>query len=249
MDYITLGDIISFGPRYKDNPIKDPDFSSEVGVYWVPVQQSVFSSFDIGLSSDWYSSGSTSLFLGLQESKFVSQGNYGGVSQQIDLTNVDQLYFDFYVVSNPITIGDSFLNLEVRVDGQVMFVQNDLSGSFVKLDNSIDVSSLSGSKTVMFVVTSQYTGSTVDYTSFYVDNLRVVPVASDYPIIPSATHEILEALLVHNSVERKIFFSTKDGYGSIDLDSRSLDYFVSIEGVLPLSYVVSADYVEYVDAV
>jgi hypothetical protein len=249
LDYITNGVRITYGPKPATNPVSDPSFSQPIGIYWFLTLQSLFNVFNIYTTSEWSTSGSNSVRMQLSSSGLIYTGNYAGIYQQVDLTGIDRLYFDYKLVNTSPATTENYINLEVVVNGNVLALYRDSLVTHTSLNNYVDVSSYSGSCSLMFIVKSAYNGTTNEYNYFYIDNIRIVPEQADYEIIPTAKYEVKEALLLQSDLERKIFFATESGYGSIDIDSNSLDYFVEVASVIPLSYIKSAEYVEYVNEV
>jgi len=203
-------------------------------------------SFDVVLSSYWSSEGTNSVRMSLNTGHYVQNGSVGGIYQQVDLSSTDRLYFDYKLDT---TSSSNLLDFEVVVNSNVLYNVSDLDGNCERLDAVIDVSSYTGFNVVEFRVRAKYSGLCDTSSVFYVDNVRSVQTTPDYAIIPTSTHEVLEVFLLDRVSEQKIFFTTEDGYGCIDLFTNSLDYFVPVVEKIALSSIMSAEYVEYIDEV
>lgn len=247
IDYIKNSERITYGPLIVDNPIVDLGFSEFVGVNWHGVLNSMFNVFNIHRSSGWSSIGSTSLKLTLNSSGSVQVGSYGGVYQFVDFTNIDRLYFDYKLVNTAALLDTNYVDFIIKVDGTEVGTYTDFSTSYEKFNSYVDVSAYSGVLVLMFILKSKYEGLCVSTSSFYIDNLRTSQFEPDYGIIPSSTHKVLESVLWLLGDERKIFFALADGFGAIDIDNNSLDFFTDIDGPVSLSSVLSAEYAEYID--
>jgi len=249
IDYIKNSERITYGPVVVDNPVVDPLFSEFIGVAWQGVLSSLFNVFSIHRSSEWSSVGSTSLKLALNSSGSVQVGSYGGVYQFVDFTGIDRLYFDYKLVNTAATIDTNYVDFVIKVDDVEVGVYTDLSSSYEKLNSYVDVSECSGVSTFMLIIKSKYSGTCVSTSYFYIDNLRTSQFQPDFAIIPSNTYRILESVLWLSGDEKKIFFVLSDGFGSIDIDNNSLDFFTDIDVPVSLSSALSAEYVEYTDVV
>lgn len=247
IDYIDVEGRITYGPINTYNPFSDPSFSNYLGLEWTVYTSSLFKPFDIFISSDWCTAGSNSLSLTLMASNcYVQLGDFGGVYQQIDVSDVDKIYFDYRLIRNNST---NLLDLEIVLDGDIAKTVSDTVGTHTSYNNVVNVGSYSGLITFEIRIKAKYSGACENNNTFMVDNLRSVQVSPDYAIIPSSSHEVLEVLLINSSSERKIFFATADGYGAIDVSSNSLDFFNYIDTFIPLATVLSAEYTEYIDEV
>lgn len=269
IDYVGDFTRVTYGPVNIYNPISDPSFEETVGLYWRLASysasagtastvvsrletnfnvSSMFPVFNVYRTSDWSSYGGTSLRLTLFSSGYVGIGDWGGVYQQINLTSTDKLYFDIKLDNTSTSKSTNYIDLEIVINDTVLAIFNDSSEPYVRYNNSVDVSTFSGACVLIIRIKSKYSGVCLSNNSFFVDNLRVIQDTPDYAIIPSRTHSVLETMLIFGA-DKKIFFSTQDGYGAIDVDTNSLDFFTPIDDVLPLSSVISAEYVETIDEV
>ena len=246
IDYIRMGERITYGPVNISNPFSDPYFSEYLGISWRIYVPEMFPVFDVSTTDIWKTVGSRSLRAALKSSGYVQSGYFSGVYQQVDLSNSDKIYFDYNLVS---TSSTNLIDLEIAVDGTVLLTVSDTLGSHVKYNNVVDVSNFTGVSTFEIRVKSKYSGLCDSSNVFMVDNVRSVQSIPDYSIIPSSAHSVLEVLLLYELSEKKIFFSTSEGYGAIDIPSNSLDFFTEVSSYLPLSSILSAEYVEYIDEV
>jgi hypothetical protein len=247
IDFVNDFDRITYGPVNVINPVLDPSFESGLGMYWKLIPPtSLFPIFDVRTTSEWYTVGGSSLRMSSLSLGYTAVGYYGGVYQEIDFGGVDKIYFDLKIIGNST---NNYSDLVVMIDSTAVATFSDISGSCTKLNYCIDVSSYTSTHTLYFMIKSKYEGlCSLNASVFYIDNIRSVLVTPDYPIIPTTAHEVLEALLIYGA-DKKIFFSTRDGFGAIDLDTNTLDFFTEVVGIVPLTSVVTAEYTEVLDGV
>lgn len=249
LDYIYSGQNNSFGPVSINNPFLDYCFSRELGVYWHKTSSAVFDVFDIAGVSSWSTCGSKSIRLGLCSEGLVYVGNYAGFRQSVDLTGVDNVYFDIKSVLGAADKSYNYVDLYMYIGNNFVYGRSDTDGSGVFKNTRVDVSSYSGSYYVEFRVVSKYDGSVETGNYFCVDNIRTYVGSFDHYILPLSDHNIIEARIVELPVGDKLFFVATEGYGSIDLDTKTLDYFVETDDVVVGSLAQSAVLVETIDAV
>jgi hypothetical protein len=124
------------------------------------------------------------------------------------------------------------------VDDTVVHTYDD-SISFDTRNVALDLREYSGEHTIRFRVYSYYDGDSLSTYKFYVSNIHTNEGVADYSIIPTTSNVFLDGYIVYGISERKLFFSTESGYGSIDIDSKTLDYFYNIGSYVPLSSVLT----------
>ena len=237
----------SYGPFPIINPVLDPSFESEVGVFWTSLSSTLFQKFEVFKSEAWSSEGSGSLRLGGISEKSTNSGDYGGIYQTISLDNISKLYFDIKLVNDAgLSAWVNYYDLEILVGSQILNVYSDTEESYERFNEFLDVSGFFGLQIVTIRLISKLTGSVNTNKYFYVDNIRVLETTADYSIIPFLSHSVLEVLLLYESGEKKIFFATREGYGAIDLVDNSLDFSVFSVSKIPLSSILSADYSEFI---
>lgn len=263
VDYIS-GDIntIKYGPEAVTSVVEDPGFSSYLGVDWHVYDSSwssdltlnntsvgVFPCLQASVSNEWSTVGTTSLKLSCGSGLVIISGDYRGVYQQFDFTGTDKIYFDFRMVNELGIYSENYHDLEVLVGDDLLLSFSDTEETYTSLNNVLDVSGYSGVNFLIFRIKSKYSGDSVSDTYYYVDNVRLTQIEPDYSILSVEDHNILEAILLYNSLDRKIFFANSEGYGSIDLDTNELDFFNEIEDFVSLSSIISTEYVEVIDEV
>lgn len=263
IDYIDGLSSVKYGPTNVVSYIQDPEFSSYLGIYWNVYDSSsssnlslggnssvgVFPSLEASISRAWSTAGSTSLKLSCGSARVVVSGDYRGVYQQLDLTSVGKIYFDFRMVNELEVYSTNYFDLEVLVGSTVVASFSDTEETYTSLNNVIDVSGYTGANFLIFRIKAKYSGTSLSDNYFYVDNVRVSQVSPDYSVLPVDDHSILEALILYGVVDKKIFFANSEGYGAVDLVTNSLDFFNDIDDFVSLSTIISSEYVEVVDEV
>lgn len=249
LDYIYNGLNNSFGPSSINNPFLDYCFSRGLGVYWYKTSSAVFDVFDIAGISSWSTCGGSSIKLGLCSEGLVYVGNYAGFRQRVDLTGVDNVYFDVKSVLGASDTSYNYLDLHLYIGTDLVYSRSDIDGQGVFKNIRVDVSSYSDFYYFEFRVVSKYDGSVETGNYFCVDNIRTYVGSFDHYILPLSNHNIIEARIVQLPVGDKLFFVAAEGYGSIDLDTKTLDYFVETDDVVLGSLAQSAAIVETIDAV
>lgn len=237
------------------NPINDPSFEGYLGIDWKTRYNGFHKGFYATKESDFVGKDSYSLrlvFNSLQERMFYTAGTYGGIYQDIDFSNVGALYYDIKLVC---ASTNNIWNFQILVGDAVVKEYRDIDGSFTKLSDFIDVSQFTGIQRLFFRV---YFPEDVDPPSIgssaalnnrfvYIDNLRVFLGDPDYRILPMGNASIRDVLLQYDSAGHKIYFASQGGYGAVDLDDNSLDYFNPIAKRIPDTEILSADFSKAVD--
>jgi len=243
IDYINNSGSVSFGPINSINPLSSPSFESFLGVDWHLLYSSVLPKplVSVSRSSSWKTNGSYSLKLSSISGGYYVSNYSGGVYQQVDFSLIDKLYFDIKVV-NTTGITSNIGVFEVLCGGSVLLSVNSIEGSFIKYNYSIDCSSINSVGQLVFRLRYLTSIAGVGELSYYVDNVRVFIKEPDYNIIPTRTHEVLSATLFEALGQKKIYFSCKDGYGAIDVDTNTLDYYTYINDFVQGGIINKAEY-------
>lgn len=138
-----------------------------------------------GFSSSWSSDGSYSYRLYNLPNSIVPEGNYGQISQAVDLTDVNEIVFDlktgaFYDPGSVNWIYD--FRFQVLVDGTVLYERGgDVNENQTFTDQFVNVSAFSGSTTIAFRFYSANRGSNLFGKTFecFIDNVRLVSASGE----------------------------------------------------------------------
>jgi len=216
------------------NPFVDPSFEDYLGLTWQPFFVGFLKSFRI--SADTWTShpeGVQSLKLRLvapSPGGFWSADSQLGVYQMVDLTGVKAVYFDLQT-PDPGGSPDLAWNFEVVVGETVIKTIPSTDSPFTRLNDSVDVSAFEGTHKVSFRirVPTDSTPANIGNNYILIDNLRTKIGDPDYRVLPAGNANILETLLQYDSQGHKLYFATFQGYGALDLDANSLDYFLPLQ--------------------
>jgi len=253
LDYIDNSVVTYFGPESVDNPVLDGEFNNYIGINWVRNPSVIgFNQFDIFRTSEWSTSSyGYSLCLSMISNRYTFDGDYDEVYQQVDLTNTGFVLYDIKFIK-PTGWAGGYVSLDVLIDDTVIASYDDvISKEYFGM--VLDLHQYVGIHTLRFRINSHYSGQCaletyggLDDYRFYVSNIRTNDVSLFSSIIPTSSSEFLDAYILYTSTERKLFFSTRSGYGSIDVDTKTLDFFNEIGDYLPLSSVLSVCFEEEV---
>lgn len=237
-----------------DNPIVDPAFGNYLGLDWRSFVSGVLhEDFIIERNSTFSTEGSLSIhlrFLDLSASGFFEEDTTIGVYQDVDLTGVERVYFDIKLERN--IEPDNFWDFEVVVGETVVKNYSDTEGDFTKFNDSTDVLSFSGVQRLKLQLRVVADGAPGLPSSrhVYVDNLRTKIGDPDHAVLPAGNASVKEVLLQYDDQGHKIYFSTAEGYGALDLDDNSIDYFIQLDAFGPDdTEVISSDFSRIEDEV
>lgn len=228
------------------NPISDPSFEDELHTSWVPFFRGSFiPGFRVGhdpWSTDEQGERSLRLrYVNISGAEFI-KGTVLGVYQDVDLTSVNALYFDL-LFGGPQSLLNTW-DFEVLVNNKIVRSISDTTSATTIINDSADVSSFSGSCRLTFQIRILNTGSfpNIGLRSIQIDNIRTKIGDPDYRLLPINAANIQELLLQYDSGGHKIYFSSSQGYGAVDLDSYTLDFFLPNDNLLPGSENNTADF-------
>ncbi len=227
-----------------ENPIIDPSFEEYLGINWGVYYNGLHKKFVATRETSFTGEGTYSLRLKFNErtvnSYFVG-GTYGGVYQDVDLTEVNTLYYDIKIVGNE---QSNAWNFQIVVDDTVVKEYRDNEGPFTKRTDSADVRGYTGVHRLWFriYVPADHSFSNIEEREVYVDNLRTHIGDPDYRILPAGNASIKEVLLQFDSQGHKIYFAAPEGFGAVDLDNNSIDYFTEMESITPDTEILSGDF-------
>jgi len=127
---------------------------------------------------------------------------YGQIAQSVDFTNIHFIYFDYYKDSFLTSVGGHGAKFEVLLDTTIIYADT-TGGASAKYNNYIDVSGYTGTKSLIFRVTSQ--GVNVTWTgSVYIDNIRTsyqdTYIQSDTTTISTSDDKIFCTPLMHEAL-------------------------------------------------
>lgn len=236
----------SYGPTtVADNPVADPSFEGHLGVSWGVGYTGLHQKFFATRENTFSGAGSYCLkmrfdALEVQDQEYL-EDTAGRVYQNVDFTGLAALYFDIKIVCSVAGIGNIW-DFEVIVGDTIVKRYRDIDGPFIKYTDSIDVSAFGGIQQLVFRirVVEDTASVSIDTREVYVDNIKFKTDDPDFRILPAGSASILEVLLQYDNSGHKIYFSTAEGYGAVDLDIHSLDYFTSVETYVSGAEVVSA---------
>lgn len=247
---------VSFGVEAPaDNPFTDPSFEDYLGLSWQPFFHGFLKNFRLTPTTTWssHSEGIQSMRMRLIDPPsggFWTADSQLGLYQMVDLTGVTAVYFDLRMIF-PGGAATYFWDFEVVVGETVLKSVPNNAGTFIRLNESVDVSAFEGIQKVSFRVRVPADSSPTNPNDSYVyiDNLRTKIGDPDYRVLPAGNANILETLLQYDSQGHKLYFSTFQGYGAIDLDDNSLDYFIPVQNFVKDSENLSADFSRVEDEV
>jgi hypothetical protein len=235
----------SFGVEaVSENPILDPSFEDYLGKYWRAFYSGFHKKFTAIRSSSFAGAGTKSLRLKFEDREtntFYEANTKGGVYQDVDFTGINTLYFDIKISGTVFTNSWSF---EIVVDSTVVKSYKDTDGPFEKFSDSVDVRQFSGVHRLYVQLRFLTRKTTQDISDcvVYVDNFRTKFGDPNYRILPAGNSSIKEVLLQYDDFGHKVYFSSNEGYGSLDIDDNVLDYFIRVSDDVAGGEVVSSDF-------
>lgn len=230
------------------NPFTDPSFENYLGIDWDVKYSMLHNTMRVRRTSNFAPAGSYDVQLIIDDAPigaFYEEDNYVGIYQQVDLTDIPTVYFDIHLETDGISPpGVNSWDFEVVVNDDIVKSYSDTDGPFTKYADNFDTTNYSGVCTVVFrkriIADTGVTG--IGNMLVYIDNIKTSIGSPDYPILPAGNASVKEVLIQYDSVGRKIYFASQGGYGAIDIDDNSLDYFQPLEGFLPGEDIQSADF-------
>jgi len=217
-----------------ENPFVDPSFENYLGIDWQQFYTRVHSLFKLTRVDSFVTEGSFALELRFTEPGVTQEFEAGttlGVYQDVDLTNVERIYYDIQMPDiDGISATSNIWNFEIVVGGTVVRSFRDIDGPFTKFNDSANVTNFEGVQRVYLqirtLVDHGVLGTGTKYT--IIDNIKVKVGEPGFRVLPLGNASIVEVLLQYDAEGHKIYFSTAEGYGAVDLDDNSLDYFISL---------------------
>lgn len=233
----------SYGSIAAVNPILDPTFGQYIGSMWHLVYSTTLPTPAIAVSrsTDWSTVGLYSLRLASIVGTHALSMYNGGVYQQVDFSLIDRIYFDFMCSNTSDSISKVAI-LEVLAGETVLATINYSIGTISYSNYSVDCSNITGVNQLVFRLKYLYSGLNSGSIEYFIDNIRTFIVEPDHKIIPSHSQEVLSVSLFEVSENRKAYFSCVDGYGVIDLDSDTLDYYNFIDTFVSGATINNAEY-------
>jgi hypothetical protein len=235
-----------------ENPIVDPSFENYLGLDWKVYYTGLHRRFFVTRETSFAPAGQTSLrlrFADLSSDMTLVEGTEGGVYQDVNFTGLSYLYFDCKL--SDVSLGGNVWDFQILVGDTVVKSYRDLDGPFTKYNDSVDVSGYTGVHRLKFrlLVNGDTTAYNLGDREIYIDNLQTKIGDPDYRVLPAGNVSIKEVLLQYDSEGHKVYFSTQGGYGALDLDDHSLDYFLPVQTYVPEAENVSADFSRVSDEV
>lgn len=235
-----------------ENPFIDPTFEEYIGVCWTPFNHGFQRRANVVWATDWSTSGANSLQLSYSDLFFQSHAvadTKWGVYQDVDLTGVETIYFD---INSTQTDSSNSWQFEIVVGETVVKVYTYADGTFIKLSDSVNVLGFNGIQRVSFrcrFLSEVSSGGGLTDNSIKIDNIRTSVGNPTHRILPAGNAAIKEVLLQYDTEGHKIYFATATGYGAVDLDDNSLDYFTALTDLDVTSTIenLSADFVRIED--
>jgi len=241
------------------NPFSDPTFTHDVGVDWIPFHNGYIRNNNIYNTQDWVTSSSWSLLLranDLQTGANIIVGTKFGVYQDVDLTGVERIYFDLNFC--PEGTGTNVWEFQIVVGDTVVKSYNSAEGPFIKFTDSADVLSFFGIQRVQlriyYPVETPGDRFPMGLTTLgdhyvYITNFRSAVGNPAYRVLPAGNSSIKEVLLQYDDEGHKLYFATAEGFGAIDLNHHSLDYFTPLAELVvdPTTENLSADFARIED--
>lgn len=234
------------------NSIRDPSFENYMGLDWRTYYRGFHKRFFAYQVSGIIGVGTYALRMvfgdlpGSIGHSFYAAGTYGEVYQNIDFTGLGALYYDIKLTY---VGGTNAWNFQIVVDDIVIKQYKDTDASFTKLSDNVLVTQFTGIHRLAFRLYFPNDTGAVDIAErdVYIDNLRTSIGNPDYRIMPVGNASIKEVLLQYDSAGHKVYFASQYGFGAVDLDDNSLDYFVEIAPKVPDADILSADFARLED--
>jgi hypothetical protein len=229
-----------------ENPISDPAFENYLGLDWRLFTEAGFHEDFVVRRSDIFStSGDYSLLLRLGNidiNAFYEEGTTVGIYQDVDFTGVESIYFDIRLEGSP---NVNLWDFEIIIDDTVVKAYSDTEGAFTKSNDSASVLGFDGVHRLKLQIRVVNAGNPTGISTrrVYIDNFRTKVGEPDFRILPPGNAAISEVLLQYDVGGHKVYFSTSGGYGALDLDDNSLDYFIPLSTFGPKdTETLSADF-------
>lgn len=150
------------------NVFTDPDFEAESAAWTLSSSGSNLHGY-LEDTSGWASHNDGALYLYTHNNSNIAAGAYRGYQQLVELTGIDALTFDAYFENG------THITQQVLIDGSVQWSRA-TPGTY--LNQTLDVSSYTGSHTVAFRLYVSNSGTAVPSEHLSFDNLRVVGAAA-----------------------------------------------------------------------
>lgn len=249
---------VSYGVQSTaDNPIVDPSFENYLGLDWRCFHVGLHPKFIVARDNSFSTGVSIySLKLAFKEpgsNWFFEEGTMVGVYQDnIDFTDLGRIYFDSKMLgTSGSSAGNNLWDFEILVGDTVVKSYRDIDGAFTKYNDSMDVTSFEGVQrlTLRIRMLGDFGSLNMSQRAVYIDNLRTKIGDPEYRILTPGNASVKEVLLQYDSAGHKIYFSTQGGYGAVDLDDNSLDYFLPVQTYVPEAENISADFTRVTDEV
>jgi len=243
----------TFSISIPDNTIEDPGFSNLLGVSWRAVRSRSQPVATVTRESSWSTLGTYSLKLAPGNPNitnyYTSPGDYTGVYQRVDLTNIERLYFDVKLVGGEIgTDGECSYQVRVGADVLASFDEPSHDEVVIKLSESIDVSEYTGLRDFLILVVVN--GGTVLTVPRYClfDNFRVQDHPSGYAVLGGTDPSVLAVGLQVTPTSKKVSYVKADGYGVVDLTDLTSDFFIPAAATLKIPSLSGGVFIEYDDS-
>lgn len=232
----------SYGIETSGGNLPDPSFEGRLGITWKTEYTGFHEKFSAQRSSEFVSglgSYGLKMFFNPPVSPLAAypSGTLGGVYQNVNVDNIDYLYFDVKI-SRPTAgfeINKSVWEAKIMLDDVVLKSYKDLDGPFVRMNDSINLIPYTGTKKISIALHINGENGSVNELSdrlFFIDNFRANLSIPDFSILPKGQANVQDVLLQFDSGGHKIYFSTPEGYGALDLENNTLDYFNYVSGII-----------------
>jgi hypothetical protein len=247
----------SFGNEVVDNPISDSSFETPLLTSaWSLYDSAAFPAALIQLSTSWVTSStgnSLNIKPGNGESENIILGESSGVSQSIDLTGVERIYFDIKRVG-PTSDGgaiDRIFYYEILIDSTIIkyYEEGPTNGEVVLVNEYIDVDSFSGSHTIYIrarrALYSSISGFRDLGSECFFSYFRTLGSTAEYDSMGGNDPGVKDIFIVFEENDKKVSYVTSEGYGSIDLFDNTEDFFYRAEDIPPGTTFNQADLIYY----
>lgn len=217
-----------------DNPFTDPSFENYLGLDWKQFYTGFHSLFRMHRVDSFVTEGEYALQLMFLEPGVAQQilaNTALGVYQDVNLTGVERVYYDIQLFApQALSTSSTAWDFEVVVGDTVVRSHRDVDGPFTKFNDSANVVSFDGVQRVKFQIRNTKTHNIVGLSSrtVVIDNLKTKIGDPGFRILPPGNASVVEVLMQYDSEGHKVYFSTAEGYGAVDLDDNSLDYFIPL---------------------
>lgn len=221
LDVLKAGVLYKYGAVGSHEAVFDGLFESALGIYWTGGHTMVFSNYMIYSTIHWSGSGRCAK-LGFKGTQLLFAGNDVYMSQMVDLDDISSLFFDVHTVNDEaINIG-YYLKFFVGTKEEYSIPINN---THTYLNIPIDVSSYKGNNFIKFQVVC--TENSVPNENIYamISNVTTMPINYTHKILTSIDNNIRDCKILGSYGKEKLFYSTKDGHGCIDLATNTEDFF------------------------